>query len=141
MGPVEQHAAHAAALSRQARVLFVDDDPDMRDSMAAVAAHLGIERCLVAGSLAEVVAMRTEVLDCTLAILDVNLGWNEPSGIDVERWLRHEHFAGTIVFLTGHGNDDPHVREATRTGRARVLLKPIGISKIVALVADSVAQQ
>jgi DNA-binding NtrC family response regulator len=119
-------------------LLFVDDDPDMRDTMQGVAESLGIARCVVAGSLAEVKALGADALACRLAILDVNLGWDEPSGLDVESWLRGESFTGTIVFLTGHGNSDPRVREAAQKSHARVLLKPVSISKVAALVADSV---
>jgi hypothetical protein len=48
------------------------------------------------------VELAPKVLNCTLAILDVNLGAGNPSGVDAYRWLKQERFVGRVVFLTGH---------------------------------------
>jgi DNA-binding response OmpR family regulator len=117
--------------------LFVDDDADLRALVRDVAATLGIGQCVLAGSLGEVEEQRTEVLACSLAILDINLGWASASGVEVYNWLRQEQFAGQVVFLTGHGEDDPRVRDAARIGGARILVKPITLDVLASLASKA----
>jgi DNA-binding NtrC family response regulator len=120
------------------RLLFVDDDADLRELIRDVVAALGIERCVLAGSLAEVEQQRHAALDCSLAVLDINLGWGAPTGVEVYEWLKRGGFGGKVVFLTGHGVDDPRVQEVARHGALRILLKPIGLEILSSLVtADS----
>jgi FixJ family two-component response regulator len=115
----------------------VDDDADLRATIVDVASYLHMEPFVVVGSLAEVEARRADALTCSLAVLDINLGPNVPSGVDVYHWLETAQFAGKVVFLTGHGSDDPRVKEAARIAGARILTKPIGIADLGAL-ADAV---
>ena len=73
-------------------------------------------------------------LACTLGILDVNLGSNQPSGLDAFAWLRAERYPGRIAFLTGHAMTHPLVERARQMGEAVVLPKPLEISKLLALL-------
>jgi DNA-binding response OmpR family regulator len=127
----------APKASAQPAILFVDDDDDLRETVCDLLSRLGVGDCLTAASLAEVEAQRTAVLPCSLAILDLNLGANVPSGIDVYHWLERAQFAGKIVFLTGYGKDDPRVQEATHIGAVRILSKPIDVAELLALAADA----
>jgi DNA-binding response OmpR family regulator len=119
------------------RVLFVDDDPDLGEAMRDILQYSGLATCVVARSLDELAQQRDQVLACTLAILDVNLGDGEPSGVDVFHWLRQRHFAGDIVFLTGHAADDPLVMAALELGAGRICKKPIGMDELVHMVQHS----
>jgi FixJ family two-component response regulator len=112
------------------RVLFLDDDDDLRDTFADIVRGTFKSDCLALGSYAELVAARSEALDCALAIVDVNLGAGVPSGIDAYRWLRHEGFLGPVVFLTGHATSHPLVAEAHRIGDAFVVAKPASIATL-----------
>jgi DNA-binding response OmpR family regulator len=114
-------------------VLFVDDDDDLRELLPEFLLTEGA-RCVVAASLAEVEAQADAALAAQLAILDVNLGDGQPTGVDVCRWLRDRGFAGPIVFLTGHAATDPRVAEATSQPNTRVLAKPVSSDTIVQLV-------
>jgi response regulator of citrate/malate metabolism len=117
-------------------LLIVDDDADLRELICdAATTALGFERCVLAGSFADVEERRDDVLACSLAILDLNLGWTSASGVDVYNWLKRENFKGDVVFLTGHGEDDPRVREAAQIGEARTLLKPVSM-KVLAELAS-----
>jgi DNA-binding NtrC family response regulator len=109
-------------------VLVLDDDDDLRETLAELIELFGY-RCVSAASLAQVVTQRDAALGCDLAILDINLGPGEPSGIDVYHWLKHEHFAGTVLFLTGHARNHPLVRAACQVG-ARMLEKPISATEL-----------
>jgi DNA-binding NtrC family response regulator len=112
------------------RVLFVDDDDDLREVMQASLRALGVHGVVAAASLREVEQQRDEALTCQVAVVDINLGTNEPGGLDVYNWLSREGFAGSTVFLTGHGSNDPRVREAASLAGSRIASKPITVSEL-----------
>jgi DNA-binding NtrC family response regulator len=118
-------------------VLVLDDDTDLRDTLGEVIADLCHRSCLSAGSFAELVALGGRALGCRLAILDVNLGPDQPSGVDACEWLLEHGFEGRIVFLTGHARTHPAVLRASRVRAASVHQKPISIEALRALVEGS----
>jgi DNA-binding response OmpR family regulator len=115
-------------------VLIVDDDEDLRDSVSDVLAAAGVRRRVLAASLAEVQRDPAPALASKLAILDVNLGEGQPTGVDVSRWLRERGFAGAIVFLTGHAATDPRVIAAAAVPNTRIVAKPFSFAGLVDLV-------
>ena len=90
-----------------------------------------------AASLAELQGQGEKVRACGLAIVDINLGRNQPTGVDVYEWLRKEGFVGRVVFLTGHGEDDARVRAASEIDGTRLLTKPIDFAEFVRLVEET----
>jgi DNA-binding response OmpR family regulator len=115
-------------------VLIIDDDEDLRLSVSDVMAAAGVRRRVLAASLAEVQRQAETALACRLAILDVNLGEGEPTGVDVSRWLRQHGFTGAIVFLTGHAASDPRVIAAAAVPNTRIVTKPFSFAGLVELV-------
>jgi DNA-binding response OmpR family regulator len=115
-------------------VLIVDDDEDLRDSVSDVMAAAGVKKRVLAASLAEVERQSPLALASKLAILDVNLGEGQPTGVDISRWLRDHGFAGAIVFLTGHAATDPRVIAAAAVPNTRIVAKPFSFAGLVALV-------
>lgn len=106
-------------------VLFLDDDDDLRDIAVELFGAMGII-CHTAATAAEVKNLfdaHGGAID--LALLDINLGRGQPSGLDVYRWLRGHGYAGRIAFLTGHGRSHPLVGDALRSGDASVFEKPV----------------
>ena len=116
------------------RVLVLDDDVDFCDLLALLLENtLGVE-CLGVHRLAELTALSSEALTCELAILDVNLGPGEPSGIDALAWLRANGFAGAIVFLTGHARWHPLLRQQAESAGVRILEKPVDTPTLLSLL-------
>jgi DNA-binding response OmpR family regulator len=113
-------------------ILLLDDDADLRDAVGDLIRLLGAA-CLALPSVNAMNAAERDVLACQLAIIDVNLGEGEPSGVDAYEWLRRHAFGGEIVFLTGHAPSHPAVSRAASLG-ARVLAKPIETDELRALV-------
>jgi len=105
--------------------LFVEDNDDLREMFAELAALLLGRRSVGVGSYEGLVALGDTALGCAVAILDINLGQNRRSGIDAYAWLREKGYKGRIVFLTGHAANDPLVVEAKRIGDAEIFTKPI----------------
>jgi ActR/RegA family two-component response regulator len=73
----------------------------------------------------------------TTAILDVNLGPGEPSGVDVAAWVRAHHPDARIVFMTGHAPNHPLVRAASGAD-GEVLAKPIDTKRLIGIAQGAV---
>ncbi len=118
------------------KILLVEDDENLLSSLSTFFEMAAGVECVTLMGFGAMMARKAEVLraDVGLAIIDINLGQDEPSGVDVYHWLRENHFSGQIVFLTGHAQDNPLVREATQIGEARVFAKPMDVEKLLALV-------
>jgi FixJ family two-component response regulator len=116
-------------------VFFLEDNEDLRATVADLLSLFGRE-VVLAKSYAEMVEKGDRVLGCGLAILDINLGPDSPSGIEAYRWLRNKGFAGRIVFLTGHARSHPEVAEAHQIGEALVLEKPIALQRLKRLLEE-----
>ncbi len=112
------------------RILLLDDDDDLRTLLAAALVHYKIGEPIACGSVVEMIDRANLVLDCSLALLDVNLGAGKPSGVDAYLWLLDHGFHGDVAFLTGHATHHPVVAEALRQGTVRVLQKPIALDII-----------
>lgn len=116
------------------RVLVLEDDGDLRSILCELLSLSGADESVAAGSLAELKRKRVEALGCGLAILDINLGANVPSGLEAYDWLKENGFSGRTVFLTGHARSHPLVRQALELSNVQVLSKPIESKVIVELV-------
>src|SRR5689334_22123255 len=117
-------------------VLLVDDDDDLRAAMDEVLHRLGVRRLVGAASLRDVEDQREEALGCQLALVDINLGYGEPTGINVFEWLEREGFRGRVVFLTGHGSQDPRVQAAANLAGSQVASKPLTTAKLREMIAE-----
>ena len=115
-------------------VLFLEDNDDLRAIVVDLVTAVFKQRCVGLGSYKELVALGNDVLACDVAILDINLGPNQPSGVDAYTWLRDKGYTGRIVFLTGHAGAHPLVIEAKRIGDAEIFSKPIEPDRLRSIV-------
>lgn len=119
------------------RVLVLDDDEDFRVLLCAFLESFAGATCVAARGLHDVVRQREDVLACELAILDVNLGPAEPSGLDALDWLRANAFTGRVVFLTGHARSHPRLGEETLRRGVVVLEKPVDTGTLLSVVGSA----
>jgi DNA-binding NtrC family response regulator len=117
-------------------VLILDDDHDVRLLMRNVFELLGASQSVTAASVRDMASTADAVLATKLAILDVNLGAGQPSGIDAFRWLQERNYPGKVVFLTGHARSHPLVAEAAVMG-ADVLEKPVDLDVLNRLFQEA----
>jgi ActR/RegA family two-component response regulator len=115
-------------------VVIVDDDGDLLDALAEFIELSGGRRVWKARSVDELVSLGTRALACELAVLDVNLGRDKPSGVDALRWLSSRDFQGRVVFLTGHAPTFSPVEEAQTQAGIRLLSKPLNGDQLLALL-------
>ena len=116
-------------------ILVMDDDIDLLEVLQETLVTLcNVNQVITATSMDSVQQQKDKILNCELAILDVNLGAERPSGVNVAQGLRDNGFKGKIVFLTGHAVSDPEVLAATRMPNTKVVAKPIGLQQLLGFV-------
>lgn len=115
-------------------VLFVDDSRDLCEVIEALCQSLPEVECVYATSMSGVQERAAQALRTSLAILDVNLGHGEPSGVEIYRWLKANNYPGRIVFLSGHTRTDPQVEEAARISGVDFFQKPVSFDQIEGLI-------
>ena len=115
-------------------VLFVDDSSDLCQVIELMCQSLPEVECMCATAMSAVLERAAQVLRTRLAILDVNLGPGEPSGVEIYRWLKGQNYRGKIVFLSGHARTDPLVEEAATISGVDFFQKPLGFDQIEALI-------
>ena len=120
-------------------VLFVDDSSDLCEVVEFMCQSLPEVECVCVTSMSAVLERAVQVLRTGLAILDVNLGPGEPSGVEIYRWLKGQNYRGKIVFLSGHTRTDPQVAEATRISGVDFFRKPLEFGQIEALILGKAA--
>lgn len=117
------------------RVLLLDDDPDLRSAVCDFVELTSDRQCLAVGSFDELVAAEKDVLACSVALLDVNLGSGKPTGIDAYRWLVSHGFPGRLYFFTGHARVHPLLAEIEKLGAVEVLPKPLDTARLTEVLA------
>lgn len=121
-------------------VLLLDDDADLRFALSEFVDMLCGRPCLTVGSYEEMVAAADAVLRCSVALLDVNLGAGQPTGIDAYRWLVSQAFGGRLYFFTGHARGHPLLAEIEKLGGVQVLSKPLDADKLMEVLACPTTQ-
>ena len=107
-----------------ASITFLEDNEELREVLSEVTkSELG-EEALSFSRFDDLVARRTEVLQTKMAILDINLGCDQATGVDVFHWLKDQGYSGKICFLTGHARNHPMVQAACEIG-AEIWSKPM----------------
>jgi FixJ family two-component response regulator len=106
-------------LDANSTILVVEDDAELRDSIACLLRSLGMQARLF-GSVSEF--LESDLPDGpTCLVLDVRLPGQ--SGLDLQRELAAAKKALPIIFMTGHG-DIPMSVQAMKGGAIEFLTKP-----------------
>jgi FixJ family two-component response regulator len=115
-------------------IFVLEDDDDLCRVIVDLIRRTTHRECFGVRTFDEMRRERANVLKAALAILDVNLGAGQPSGLDAFAWLRAERFAGKVAFLTGHAATHPLVLRASEMGEAIVLKKPLEAQQIIEIL-------
>lgn len=106
----------------KAKILVVDDNPDVVESMTAVLESLG-EEILTATNANDALK---HLLKCEPAVIVLDVMMPEVDGLQLASMIRNrERFRHTpIIFLTGLGQEDRQMLQAYQVGAVDYLLKP-----------------
>jgi FixJ family two-component response regulator len=116
-------------------ILLLEDDADLREALALAFDSAGAGPVLSFGRLRDLQARSKDALASTCAVLDVNLGAREPTGLEAADWLRQHGFRGRIVFLTGHASGYSLLRETRDSPDIVIVEKPAPFSRLMSLVS------
>lgn len=133
MSDVTAPTPEEAPATRRTRVLVVDDNPDLVDSLVAVVSMLGHDARGVQSG-AEALQHLADV-PCDLVLMDVSMpGLN---GFETARLVRDEPwgFSILLVAMTGWGREEDR-RQAMEAGFDWMVEKPIDVEGIRALLAE-----
>jgi two-component system nitrogen regulation response regulator NtrX len=124
----------AGAGGLQPTVLLVEDDTDLRFSMAAVLVREGY-LVLAAGSAHDAMGLlRSPLAPIDVALLDVHLP--DASGLDLCARLRELHPPVPVIVCTGEATPE-EAAELLRLGAHRYLHKPVSADELLATVEAS----
>lgn len=118
-----------AGLNTPRRVLVVDDEPDIAESLAMILRHFGYQAEYVTDPLAALGKARE--MKPEVALLD--LGMPRLSGFALARLLRSDFPSMLIVAVSGHGTEEDRRRSA-EAGFNHHLMKPADPAQIAQLI-------
>ena len=114
-------------------ILILDDDRDMCSMLEEFYSGHGVEKCTIVHSVKELKSIPPPY-SYELALLDVNLGEDEPSGIDAYEWLMKNGFKGKSVFLSGHARSHHLIQKTLILPRTFFLEKPAKLKDLEKLI-------
>lgn len=124
------HRVIATAL-KAPRVLVVDDDPLMRETLVG-----GLEACHVYALSAESGSVAAEALsESAVDVAVIDLVMPEQDGLECAERLAQVQPDLNIVLMTGHNAPDM-IREASARGLLTILNKPFDVRELVRIVAE-----
>lgn len=113
----------------------MEDDRDLAWTYEQLISSLPGFTSVVVHSFSALKNQRDAVLSCGVALLDINLGEGEPSGIDAYQWLLGEKFQGNVIFITGHACSHPVVVRAVAVGAVKLMPKPFNVEVLLNTIA------
>ncbi len=113
------------------KVLFIDDDPSWREVVQAALEGAGYS--VITAPDASDALQKAHGLNLVLIILDLNL--DGESGLNLMKYLRHNHPDVPILLFTGMDHDDVTVRAMLDQGADQYLRKGSTDELIVTVAA------
>ncbi len=109
------------------RVLLVDDETELVETLAERLAFRGVEADWVGGAADALERVKTKAFD--LAVLDVKMP--KIGGIELKKRLQALYPAMKFIFLTGHGSEEDFTAGAAEAGSNFYLIKPVKIEALM----------
>lgn len=119
-------------MSKQPRILVVDDDPEMRALLLDVLRNEGYEVVEAKDGTEAVLALRAR--EFNVILMDKNMPG--PSGLDLLPGFRRVCPRSQIIMMTAFG-DVPSYMEAVEKGAVEYLFKPFRMEEMKAAIAKA----
>ena len=116
-----------------AKVLIVDDEPDIRELLEITLGRMGLET-VSAADLAEAYALLNDAHPLQLCLTDMRLP--DGNGIELVEHIQREHPGIPVAMITAHGNVDSAIR-ALKAGAFDFISKPVALDKLRNLVSSA----
>ncbi len=123
----------------QAKIMIVEDDPMMADTMASMLGLYGYDTVIFHNAQDAVEAIPVEKPG--LMMLDLNLPGGL-SGIDICRRVKGDpETQSTPVIIVSADGEPRTIERAKAAGVARYLVKPIGLDDLERAIAETLKEQ
>jgi signal transduction histidine kinase/CheY-like chemotaxis protein len=134
--PKARPSAAAPAVESPLRIVLVDDDPDVADSLLILLARSGHEVHIARDGRRGIEMAKQLQPDAVL----LDIGLPDISGLEVARALRREEVLSdtVIIALSGFAQDEDR-RESRKAGCDRHLTKPVELAELRRLLAQVAA--
>jgi len=119
--------------SSAARVLVVDDEPDIRELLEITLGRMGLET-VSAADLASAYQALTDTPELRLCLTDMRLP--DGNGIDLVEHIQQDFPQLPVAMITAHGNVDSAIR-ALKAGAFDFISKPVALEKLRSLVSSA----
>lgn len=117
------------------RLLFVDDEPAIRETLSVILRRYGFTVTLAATVEQSLDRIRTQTFDLLLCDLNIE---GERDGFEVIRTMREVRPNCVTIVLTGHPDDESETKSA-QLGVDDYITKPTSADILVALLAEKLA--
>jgi two-component system phosphate regulon response regulator PhoB len=122
-----------------ARIIIVEDDPMMADTIASMLELFGYETAICETSQAALAAIPQDRPG--LIMLDLNLP-DGMTGIDICRQVKADpELQATSVIIVSAEDDPGTIQRALEAGASRYLVKPVGLDDLEKAIAETLAEQ
>lgn len=118
-------------------ICIVDDDESLRTTLAIFFELLGAIECITAGGLADLRRKKISLAEIDAAILDVNLGEEQPDGLEVYHWMNANGFRGRVVFISGHARWHPKIDAIRAIPGVQYLEKPMDLEALETAIGEA----
>ena len=122
-------------MSEEPTVIVVDDDPDIRESLASLIRSVGLQ----VKALASVPEFLEDARPAGPACLILDVRLPGRSGLDLQRELADSNISLPIIFITGYG-DIPMTVQAMKGGAIEFLTKPFRDQEILEAIQQGLAR-
>jgi DNA-binding NtrC family response regulator len=119
-----------------ARILVVDDEPNIRELLEEILSEEGYEVTTAADAAHARAARREQNYDLTL----LDIWMPDTDGISLLKEWSQDGPLGPVVMMSGHGTVDSAV-EATRLGALDFIEKPVSLTKLLRTVQKALASR
>jgi CheY-like chemotaxis protein len=119
-----------------ARILLVEDDPRLRDTLAVALGEAGHEVLSAADGGQAATLLRAGAAP-DLALTDLFMPGRD--GFETLALLRRDHPAVPVIVMSGSEHGPIYLKTAAKLGACRVLAKPFELAGLLGAVAECLA--
>lgn len=127
--------AVSSTIQKKEKILIVDDDPNLRKTLADILRVKGYQTVVAANGAQAIAAAEREMF--SLALIDLILP--DMPGLDVMARIKGISRMTEAIILSGHASVDT-VIEATRQGAFSYVLKPYQIDDLLKKISEGIAR-
>ncbi|MFT4768955.1 MAG: two-component system response regulator PilR (NtrC family) [Glaciecola sp.] len=117
--------------NQPARVLIVDDEPDIRELLEITLGRMGLDT-VSAATLTEAYVLLDDESSLQLCLTDMRLP--DGNGIDLVEHIQATQPSLPVAMITAHGNVDSAIR-ALKAGAFDFISKPVALEKLRSLIS------